>query len=1266
MIYSIHASKHAIAFTGKRSRSWGLISYCFILGWICLPVGTEFCQAQQTRNEMSESLAEAVPVDLNLRIVWGGEKPARYTGTIELDSGTLIGTQQLGIDAYDPSFILKNAAGKLVFDDASTRFGGCDIRVQSKSSSRLKLKLEVSDSISDQSVAKEFTWSLKSLRDTSDLQEIGLGNCRVSIDRTPGDRLRVVTQRNHLIYNSEEPLNLTIQPYGLPWSTTTANLECSLIRLDDEHQVFRKSKSMQVDGRGQGEPYDLPANAPQEEGVYELRFRIEPKRLLSGLLIRNPSIDRVVQFVVFNNIPGTRTAATRLQQKDYPNANWQPQCRIPSKAFDSQTLSDMLTSRIEGSKRFALFDFAKSLSILPKDSTADSELDGTTDRLSLPPGSITTATINGLAPGMMHRLSVLSANPRDTYRLSISPLGKRDSKTRSEVWANEVFDAPPTSSIEQVRNPTVPSKAERLEVLFWPNTRNAKLEITNLNATSVLGITAATVEVWKEKMAIVHSGENGDSKQRCILELHSANVRNAFGAESNSIPISPVYDDWQVYHRFASQLGQYCNANGFDTVAMLVHGQGGTLFPSAKLSSNARFDTGTFSTDGRDPIRKDVVELLFRALPRFGIEFVPLLELDSPIREVEESLARGDNRDLRQCRDGMDQAITNGMTLYNPLSSRVQQSIAIALEEFENRYRTHDNYRGYALRASPSTHLQVSLPIDQTNRIILDQFVGAVGGNLPKDTNQREQFISQRMQSTYSQWLQQSIHSFFAKLKAKPRWISYAQGRTSSPDEQSPMAISPVSISSNGMGFYEAQRTVLTDWNLGSPSPIHVSMEKPLNRFDSSFTRLPIIASRFQSEKVNSLPKRDMSRSLSMVRVWISKESVSSLLVSNAGAVTEWVHIVWDELPNSLQIFSSLVGEIDPSVDNSQIEYEFASKECRIQVAAGESIRLESNETSFSPISWYSQDSATVRTIDSALQSLEQAVTRLSLPQPRTSVLTNSSFEAQNYSARRGRLIGWTTSIDSNTLVETDSRLASKGTQSVKIEANNSSAIAWLQSDPFALTQSDRLFVSFQAASDHVPENATLSLCRFDANTERFEAIAFREFVDRVPRPSQQPTWGMVGVDLSWELRNTDQGDEPALYRLQFESKGIGRLWLDDISISTSFLKETERRDLRSELFLARTSLHNRDFGPAVTMLTSPRGRLVQWGDSLVQTPNVMLSNRNDKVESHSKSSHSSLFNGLVPHAVVSSDAKSSDVKAPDAKLRPIQRLRNSWWSRKE
>ncbi|MFY8202124.1 MAG: hypothetical protein ACOVLE_15720, partial [Pirellula staleyi] len=243
-------------------------------------------QANQFGKENPDALgttASAAPLELNLRVVWGGSLPANYSGSIELDSGKLVCLHQLGIDPFDPSFLRNSSDHKLSFEDRATRFGGCDIRVLGQSTSRLKVMIRSTDPQSQQISTKEHEWMLHDLQENTHVETLELGDCKLSVDRVPGDRLRVTTSRNHLIYNSDEPLSLQIQPCSLPWVSTSGTLEYAIVDVNSGREVARQSKSLAMDEHGNSESSTVLLSAPHDEGVYDLRLKIEPKRKLAGV-----------------------------------------------------------------------------------------------------------------------------------------------------------------------------------------------------------------------------------------------------------------------------------------------------------------------------------------------------------------------------------------------------------------------------------------------------------------------------------------------------------------------------------------------------------------------------------------------------------------------------------------------------------------------------------------------------------------------------------------------------------------------------------------------------------------------------------------------------------------------------------------------------------------------------------------------------------------------------------------------------------------------
>ena len=1159
------------------------------------------------------AVEDGYPLDLNLRIVWGGSQNASYTGTIDVDQGTIACTQQLGIDPGDPSFMLKDKSKKLAWNDPETRFGGCDVRVQAKSTSLITIRLQIEDPTTAQAFTKEFTWTLSSLRDSPELRELGVNDCRISIDRVPGDRLRIATSRSHLIYNSDEPLNMQMTPYAMALRSSSAVCETSLVRLADEQTLLRRSSPQLLDEFGNGEPNSILWNAPREEGVYELRFKLEPRRTLPGLIHRQPNVERAVQFVVYNNSPWTTNIPSRSMPESAAQHAWSIVSRVPLPSFELQTLTNKLLGQLEGPRRFPFLELSKSFTIGRFESTARGahpalDSDPVNGRLSIPPVALASAQLSGLVPGELHRVLLTSPNQDTSCRIMIASPKSRGDKTWDRYLVEESIEIAPSHVVRALATPGDPVPREVLEVWFWPTARTATLDIVNLHSVKELTIAEAQVEVWRESNEVRESARDPKEESGAVLELHSANIRSTFGLDGSTASENPLerYDDWNLYLQFANRVGSYCQANGFRKLALTVHSEGGTLFPSTKLSSNARFDTGTFSRDGRDPMKKDIVELMYRSMPRMGIEFVPMLEWNSPIREIEEALIRSEDTELLQERRGALAGRSANDHRYNPLCSLVQRAIAAAIDEFETRYASHPSYHGFAIRIDESSHLDISLPVSETNLSILDGFAASIGGKLPHDEAQRDAFIYQRALSMFQQWHRSSVTDLLSSSRRKPRWISKPIFDSSSVLADQVATIVPLELNQPSRDPKELCHHTLIQWHANFPTPVHIAIDQNVVQTGSSFVQLIRIAEPFYSQQVRSVRYRDNGQSISKVRIWQSEGSKHGLLIANSGAVLENIHIVWDQLPFVRSVASTWTLSDADSANALQVDSQ--ANEWAIAIPAGEAVRIEWKEDLTNPLHWYSQESSLLNTLDVSLQSLEHAVGRLSTPQPSLQTLSNAGFEAPNTSLRRGRIPGWVTSIDPNASVSIDTNAASRGQSSVTLHTVNPTAIAWLQSDPFAVVSADRFFVSFQALASRVPAQVTVSLWQLDPKTDRFESIASRDVAARIPAAAENAKWSNVCVDMSKEIVGLLKDDTANLFRIQFETRGAGSLWLDDVFLSSVYLREEEQRDIRSELFLARSSLQKGDSSPAVAMLTSSRGRLMQWGDTTSSKPTSVVS----------------------------------------------------------
>ena len=147
------------------------------------------------------------------------------------------------------------------------------------------------------------------------------------------------------------------------------------------------------------------------------------------------------------------------------------------------------------------------------------------------------------------------------------------------------------------------------------------------------------------------------------------------GSKAVDSELNQPIDDWVTYYEAVKRMIDHLIENGYGGAMLNVACDGSSLFPLDLLQPTAKFDTGVFCSQGRDPVRKDVVELLFRMFEREGLQLIPTLAFNESIPSVEESLARQTgNEGTERLVDFRNKSPGNSRSLpiYNPLSLTVQ------------------------------------------------------------------------------------------------------------------------------------------------------------------------------------------------------------------------------------------------------------------------------------------------------------------------------------------------------------------------------------------------------------------------------------------------------------------------------------------------------------------------------------------------------------------------------------------------------------------
>ena len=141
--------------------------------------------------------------------------------------------------------------------------------------------------------------------------------------------------------------------------------------------------------------------------------------------------------------------------------------------------------------------------------------------------------------------------------------------------------------------------------------------------------------------------------------------------------------DWVTFYEGGKRLVEYLKHVGYNGAVVCVARQGSTIYPSLALNPTPKYDTGTLFSTGQDPVRKDVLEMLFRLFDREGLKLVPAVQFSSTLGDLEASCARPGNEaegirltGARGERGANLQGTDHGMAPhYNPLDPRVQDAM---------------------------------------------------------------------------------------------------------------------------------------------------------------------------------------------------------------------------------------------------------------------------------------------------------------------------------------------------------------------------------------------------------------------------------------------------------------------------------------------------------------------------------------------------------------------------------------------------------------
>ena len=654
----------------------------FVLHCAILALNFLFVAVPQTQAQDSLQLSafnEEAPSDLKLRFAWGGGIPQKWQGRVTIENGSFTGSRALAITTDAPSTVIRRDSELKINHRISTSYGGVDsaIDIAGETSVRVELQSESGETF-------ERSWTIDQLREGVN-EPIDQQQNRISISRTPGDKIRVRIQRPHLVF---EP--------GEHWQFETALQQCGFANQKLSTRFYWKQPNVELpiadaptefetDASGSTAPQSAAITVPNQEGVHNLWIEADPAsaKPAFGQFRKPKPLARCVQIVVISSSKPTTD----------PSREWAP----------FQTLTPQ---QLRGNFRNG---WPVPKLRVPGEPVRKGKLEivnvGDTDSQSaLEMGSRASLTIPIQLPKQQQNGSASKQPVRVTIRYRSIPgtrIGMNYLSSSQQVLHG--MDSGVSVPVSGIGRDAAESWLTHTIVL-WPEDNPGYLFVSN-DSEAAAQIGEIKFEAGPERLpdALPVFAKSNPSRRQRMAFLESPDFGGLFQAQRIADAQSgQALDDWKTFYDSVDRLTQHLKANAYGGAFVTVAADGSSIFPSGGLASGPRFDSGAFASTGCDPVQKDVVELMLRMFDREGLKLVPVLALNSTLEQLE-SLRESEQMsfDLVSSQRQLVDFEQRMLPIYNPLDRTLQGICSAAIRGMESRYRNHRSFAGLALVCRP-------------------------------------------------------------------------------------------------------------------------------------------------------------------------------------------------------------------------------------------------------------------------------------------------------------------------------------------------------------------------------------------------------------------------------------------------------------------------------------------------------------------------------------------------------------------------------------
>lgn len=709
-------------------------------------------------------LACSAETQVRLRFAWGGGARRAWESTVTVDRGTVSELVSLGIEADEPGSMWIDDAGQLHIEQRSARtYDAFDVTVTAPDKDA---KLTIVMRARNQDIPEVVqTLTLGDLLQSNQGGPLDQQGNRLLVKRAPGDLLRITKLPGEsLIFEPRSQLLVNLAPQLQHLTAgTNVRIHADLVASGTERIVWSNDYDIRVPAASEASPeIAVETMLPVEEGAYDLHLTATERNLRQRLVpaaLARPFAERKMQVVVVS----AESKPTPLRTQN----DWQLLSEIDpaNPAWWQRSLALPQLKRIPGWPQGPL----RHGVVEPWKHTLGTftQLEVATDT---PGGSWEAFPLPIDQPGLPHLLEI--EYPTDTpQNLGISILEPNAAGAVLPIGVDSGIygDASGSEDSKQLR---------KHRIVFWPRTRTPLVLLTQLDSSKPAGFGKMRILQGAERLPRLMPSAPWGTERLLAGYLDRPLFPENFSApESLDASLGQTVDDWQTFYQAGTRLVDYLQFAGQNGLMVSVLADGSTIYPSKLLAPSPRYDTGLIGTQGRDPVRKDVLEFLFRLFDREQLSLVPTLHFDSPLPELEAALRNNQTGSVGITWVGSDGATwldRNSPTrelapYYNPLNETVQQAMLDVFRELVTRYANHPSFAGVGISISADGYAQLLGPewgfddntIAQFERDMQTRVVVQPGED---PMLQRTRFLLGEGRAVWLQWRAQKLASLYRKM----------------------------------------------------------------------------------------------------------------------------------------------------------------------------------------------------------------------------------------------------------------------------------------------------------------------------------------------------------------------------------------------------------------------------------------------------------------------------------------------------------------------